>query len=98
MSGNAIPASRSTGSPLSMCRPSPISARSQPTPTAPGPNWPHIWGSTAASWSSSSVVPSASGVSVTVSQDIIDPYSQVTAKDSGASQRSTTPPALPSTW
>ena len=55
-------------------------------------------GSTGASWTSSSVVPSVPSVSDTASHDTIPPNSHVTANARGWSQDSTVPPALPTTW
>lgn len=71
--------------------------RSQPTPTAPGPNWSQC-GLRWATCSSSRRVPLPSGVSVTVTQLTAPPNSQVSATCRFGSQVVMVPPALPSTW
>jgi hypothetical protein len=89
----------STGAPSDdRCMPRPSRPRSQPMPTAPGPN-SFQWSLTRLMWSSSNrVPPSPSGVRRTSIQLIMPPNSHVAAKLFGGSQRSTVPPALPSSW
>jgi len=94
-------ASGSTDRPLSRCWKSPSRASSQPIPVAPGPyrSQNSAWSSTRAMCASSSRArPSGSAVSFTSIQLVCPLYSQVATKPWGGSQRSITPPALPSSW
>src|SRR6185436_5301639 len=96
---HAIPSRGSTAIPVSRYRPSPRSAVSQPTPTAPGPNSFHRGSGTRATCSSRrSERPSGVASSVTSSQVTSPPNSHVMATTRGGSHRVIVPPALPWSW
>ena len=92
-------ASPSTASPPdATCRARPMTVRSQPMPTAPGPNSSQ-WASTGATCSSSKRArPSPSSDTRTSIHVVASPNSQVAAKRWGGSHSVIVPPALPSSW
>src|SRR3954452_14145132 len=94
---HAAACSGSTVSPDATCRSRPITAMSQPTPTAPGPNR-RQWSSSGTLCRRLRSVPPACGSRRSSIRLAWPPDSQVAAKERGGSQRSIVPLALPCTW
>ena len=99
-SSEAFHAATSAGSTLApepRCRARPISARSQPIPTAPGPNWAQSPSSTwAMCVSANRVRASPSAENRTSIQLTWPPNSHVASNPWGGSHRSIVPSAFPS--